>query len=276
MIKDAIVNLAVGRPKDVAAEYAISLAAEFGAHLSAIAFAYEPVIPGTVFGGIPTEYIEETRAENEKAAKAALARFEEGARRAGISAESHVLDVTLAGGSDLFGSLARRFDLAVVAQADPDQAGLDDMVTEAALFAAGRPLIVVPYIQKEGIKLDRVLVCWDGSRNAARAIGDAMPFLVRAKTVEVIIVSTEPAKSGELPGADMGEHLARHGLTVEVKQIVAADNDVASTILSHAADFSADFLVMGGYGHSRLKEFILGGVTRGILDAMTVPVLMSH
>ena len=137
-------------------------------------------------------------------------------------------------------------------------------------------MIVVPYIQKQGLKLDRVLVAWDGSVTAARAIGDAMPFLERAGKVEVIIISEKEAKSGEVPGADMGEHLARHGIKVEVRQIVAVDEDVANTILSYAADFGADFLVMGGYGHSRLREFVLGGATRGLLEAMTVPVLMSH
>ena len=89
-------------------------------------------------------------------------------------------------------------------------------------------------------------------------------------------VASEPAKSDEMPGADIAQHLARHGVTVELKRIVTAETDVASTILSHAADSSADFLVMGGYGHSRLREFILGGMTREILASMTIPVLMSH
>ena len=89
-------------------------------------------------------------------------------------------------------------------------------------------------------------------------------------------VASEPAKSDEMPGADIAHHLARHGVKVELKRIVTAETDVASTILSHAADRSADFLVMGGYGHSRLREFILGGVTREILASMTIPALMSH
>ena len=120
------------------------------------------------------------------------------------------------------------------------------------------------------------MVCWDASRNAARAVADAIPFLERAKAVEIVIVAGERPKSDEIPGADIGQHLARHGLKVEVKRIVAGDTDVASTLLSHAADSSADFLVMGGYGHSRLREYILGGATRGILSAMTLPTLMSH
>jgi nucleotide-binding universal stress UspA family protein len=120
------------------------------------------------------------------------------------------------------------------------------------------------------------MVCWDGSHNSARAAADAMPFLVRAKVVEVVIVTGERGKSEELPGADIAKHLARHGLNVEINRIVASDKDVANTILSHAADADADFIVMGGYGHSRLREFILGGTTREILASMTVPTLMSH
>jgi nucleotide-binding universal stress UspA family protein len=103
-----------------------------------------------------------------------------------------------------------------------------------------------------------------------------MPFLARAQNVEVVIVASEPGKSDEIPGADIAHHLARHGMKVELKQIVVRDLDVANTILSHVADAGADFIVMGGYGHSRLREFVLGGATRGILGAMTVPTLMSH
>ena len=187
-----------------------------------------------------------------------------------------MIEAPVANAANLFGSIARRFDLSVVGQPEPDKPGPDDLIVEAALFESGRPVLVVPYIQRTGLQLDRVMVGWDGSRNAARAVADAMPLLVRAKTTEVVIVTGEPAKSDEIPGADIAHHLARHGAKVEVKQIVAIDTDVANTILSHAADSSADLLVMGGYGHSRLREFILGGATRGILAAMTVPTLMSH
>jgi nucleotide-binding universal stress UspA family protein len=172
--------------------------------------------------------------------------------------------------------MARQFDLSVIAQPEPDKSDLERLIVEAALFDTGRPLLVVPYIQRAGLKLDHLMLCWDGSRSAARAAADAMPFILRARAVEIVIVASEPAKSDELPGADMAHHIARHGAKVELKRIVTAETDVASTILSHAADNSADFLVMGGYGHSRLREFILGGVTRGILGSMTIPTLMSH
>src|SRR4249920_3572574 len=277
MIKDIVANLSLRDSPDVAVHFAVSVAAAFNARLTGIAFVYEPIIPVMIdMYGIPPDVIESQRVENERAAKAAVARLDEASRSAGIAAEAHMLDAAVATAPGVFARLARRFDLSILGQPEPEQPALDRLIVEAALFDSGRPILVVPYIQRNGLRLDRVLLCWDGSRSAARAAADALPFLRRAKVVEVVTVASEPAKSDEMPGADIAQHLARHGVTVELKRIVTAETDVASTILSHAADRSADFLVMGGYGHSRLREFILGGVTRDILASMTIPVLMSH
>ncbi len=276
MIKDLVVNLGIDKPRDVAAEYAIAVADAFQAHLTAVAFVYEPLVPPSVMGGIPSDIIEAQWAATERAADTAIKGFAAAAKRDGIAAEHHKFVTSLGAAGDLFGRLARRFDLSVIAQAEPKGGPAEDLVIEGALFGSGRPLIVVPYIHKGGLKLDRMLVCWDGSRPAARAIGDAMPFLARSGAIEVVIVASGREKSDEIPGVDMGGHLARHGLKIDVKRIVSADVDVPNTILSHAADSGADFIVMGGFGHSRLREFILGGATKGILAAMTVPTLMSH
>ena len=186
------------------------------------------------------------------------------------------LKLGLAGLDDLFTQVTRRFDLSVVGQIEPGKETLEVMLPETALFGSGRPVLVVPYIQKAGMKLNRTLICWDGSRTAARAIGDAMPFLVRTKSIDVLsVMKTETARD-ELPGADIAHHLARHNLKVDFKRIVANDQDIGNTILSAATDLGSDMIVMGGYGHSRLREFVLGGATRAVLNAMTVPVLMSH
>jgi nucleotide-binding universal stress UspA family protein len=275
MVKDVIVNLSGAAPQDAAVDYAASVAKAFDAHITGIAFLYEPVIPDAVMGGIPVELIEIQREENTKTANAAVARFEAAAKSAGVPATVRLLDASLAGAAATFGQIARRFDIAVVGQAQPDKGTAEELMIEGALFESGRPVIVVPYIQKQGLTLERVIACWDGGRTAARAIGDAMPFLQRAKAVDLIIVA-ERGKHEEITGAHMSDHLARHGVRVEVRRIAKGDVDVQDAILSYSADSGADFIVMGGYGHSRLREFILGGVTRGILLSMTVPVLMSH
>ena len=277
MIKDIIVNLAPGDARDPATDFAVSVASAFEAHLAGVAFIYDPIIPATVMGGgIPAELIEAQRLDSEKGARAAAGRFDAAAKRAGLSFETHELSASAAGAADHFAHLARRFDLAIVGQPQPDSPVMQDLVLETALFESGRPVLAVPYIQKDGLKLDRIMVCWDGGRTAARAIADALPLLARAKAVEIVILAGERGKRDEIPGADMGQHLARHGLKVTVNRIPLGDMEVADAILSHAADSAADIVVMGGYGHSRLREFILGGATRGMLQAMTVPTLLSH
>jgi len=276
MVKDVVVNLTGGHPQDFAADFAISLAAGFSAHIAGVAFIYEPIIPGDMLGGIPTDLIEVQREENRKAAEAAVDRFEAAAKAAALSAETRVVDASLAGAADLFGRIARRFDIAVVGQARREQGASEELLIEGALFGSGRPVVVVPYTQQEGLKLDRILICWDGSRPAARAIADAIPLLGRAKTVDIVVVIGERDKSGEITGRNMRRHLARHGIETEIKHITASGGVAQNAILAHAAETGATFIVMGGYGHSRLREFILGGVTRGILKSMPVPVLMSH
>jgi nucleotide-binding universal stress UspA family protein len=276
MLKDIVVNLAIGEEKDHARDYAISVAAAFGAHLTGIAFVYDPILPPTLLGGIPADFIAQQREQAEKAAAESIAAFEAAATAAGVACESRKQVESLSGAAEMFGRIARRFDLAIVGQAEPDKFGPGDMIAEAALFDSGRPVLIVPYIQRDPVSLERVMLCWDGSAVAARAIADAMPMLSRATMVEVVIGASERARADEIPGADIAHHLARHNLPVEMRRITLAGGDVGETLLSHAADVGATLIVMGGYGHSRLREFILGGATRGILKSMTVPVLMSH
>jgi len=276
MTKNILVNLTVGDGNAPAASYAISVAATFESHLFGVAFAYVPTIGRSVVHTTAARLLEQQGDASKRAAQAAADRFDDAAHRAGLSAGSRVFTTTLPGAPDLFGPLARRFDLSVVGQPEPNKIAPEDLIIEAALFGSGRPVLVVPYIHKDPLKLDRVLVCWDGSREAARALGDAMPLLQRAAAVDVVVVTTERAKSDEIPGADVAQMLARHGLKVELQRIGASGIDIANTILNHAADTAADLIVMGAYGHARLREFVLGGTTRAMLSSMTVPVLMSH
>ena len=277
MIKDIVLHLSADTKHEVAASYAVSVAKAFGANLAAVTFAYEAVLSATLReGGLPVDFINAQRALAEEAANVAMSRLNEMARRNGVAVEARLETTSRAGAADIFGHLARRFDVSIVSQANPDVVEPQELIIEAALFQSGRPVVVVPYIQKTGLTLNRVLVCWDGGRQAARAIADALPFLHRAKAVEVVVVTTKPLKSDDLPGADIARHLTHHDLNVDLKRLVTGGSDVANTLLSYAADVSADFIVMGGYGHSRLREFILGGATRGVLSSMTIPTLMSH
>ena len=277
MIKDIIVNLEHKIARDPAGDFAITIAETFDTHVVGIAFGYAPGLPGYAMLEIPPDIMAQMIAESEKVALAAIERFEAAARRSLVSAEHRLLKSIGADAPLLLSTLARRFDLSVFMQSEPDGVDNDDMI-ETSLFESGRPLIVVPYIQKEGLNLDHMVCCWDGSRAAARAINDALPLLVKATAVELLIVVNEKTKNdkNEIRGAEIAKHLARHDVKVQIVTVPAPDIDVTNTILSYVADVSGTLIVMGGYGHARLREVILGGVTRDMLKTMTVPVFMSH
>jgi nucleotide-binding universal stress UspA family protein len=277
MIKDIIVHLEHKITRDPARDFAISIAETFDSHIAGVAFANTPDFAGYLVMEMPPDIVARMIAESEKVALAAIERFDAAARRSLVSAEHRLLKTIGAPAPVILATLARRFDLSVLMQSEPDGVDNDDMI-EAALFESGRPLVVVPYIQKDGLKLDHVVCCWDGSRAAARAINDAMPLLVKAGAVDLLIVLNEKTSSAPnvIRGAEIANHLARHDVKVEIATIPAADIDVTSAILSYVADCSGTLIVMGGYGHTKLREFILGGVTRDVLKSMTVPVFVSH
>lgn len=276
MFRDIVVNLSVRKGSKAVGDYAVSVAETLEAHLTGVAIAFVPSIPGASLGYLPIETIEAQQRENEMAAEDAVDHFTAASAKAGVAAERRVLRTGFPAAAEQFSRIARRFDLAIVGQLEPDVNSVEAAIAESTLFDSGRPIVIVPYIQKAPLTLERVMVCWDGSRAAARAIADAMPLLERAGSVQVVIVASERGKYDQIEGADMGLHLARHGVKVEVTRIARGKIDVADALLSHAADCSADFMVMGGYGHSRLREFVLGGVTRSMLHSMVVPTLMSH
>ncbi len=276
MIKDIVVNLTPGTENDPARRYAISLAEAFDAHVTGVAFAYDPAWPPSITdmvgGDIVSSLIEETRAKARKVAES----FEAAAAVSNLSVQTLTPEASLAGAAETFANLARSYDLAVLKQSESDEDVTSQTLIEAALFNSGRPVLIVPYIQKDGFSIKRVLVCWDGSRAAARAVADSLPLIARANNVQVLTVVTGKFEENDVSGADIAEHLARYKLRTELARLPAADIDVASAILSHAADVNADLIVMGGFAHSRLREFVLGGATRSILQSMTVPTLMSH
>lgn len=277
MIKDIILNLETEKSRDSVCGYAISVAEAFSAHLAGVAFAGRGVVPSYFMPGVPPYVLDDVLRDSNQQAAAALERFEAAAKRSALSVECRLDTENGFSPAQSFSTMARRFDLSIIMQSDDTNGPENDLLIEAALFDSGRPMIVVPYIQKGGLKVERIVCCWDGSSAAARAINDSLPILRRAALVELFIVTNEKTKGGnEFRGADMANHLARHDVKVEMTALPGADSDVANVILSHVADCGGDMLVMGGYGHSRLHEFILGGATRGILATMTVPVFISH
>jgi nucleotide-binding universal stress UspA family protein len=252
------------------------LAAQFEAHLVGLYAPGAHYIPSYALaeaGAALRELVDKRTADN---ARAAEQRFREAVARQGDArAEWRSAPGDAAQALRLS---ARYADLVVAAQpqagADGAMAGLAD---ELAL-SAGRPVLFMPYTGSFPSTGKRVLLAWDGGREAARAASDALPLLRGAQSVEVAVFDPRRAGAnhGAQPGADAALYLARHGVKASVHTQSGAGYDVGAQILSRAADISADLIVMGAYGHARVRELVLGGVTRTVLEAMTVPVLMSH
>lgn len=172
---------------------------------------------------------------------------------------------------------ARYADLIVIGQTDAaDDANIAADFPERLVLAAGRPVLILPSVGSFPVIGKRILVAWNPSREATRAVTDSIPLLRLANSVHVMAINPKSGEHGKVPGADIGLYLARHGVRVEVKSDQGAEIDVGNELLSRAADLEIDLIVMGGYGHTRLKEWVLGGATRTILESMTAPVLMSH
>ena len=265
-------------------ELALELARVHEAHLTALYVEPATQIPSYVRVDIPDEALEEQRQRARARAEEAKAEFRAAGERAGVSVEWRGIEGSATEKAE---SRARYCDLAVVGQTDPEQAvGSAYDVAEELVMAAGRPVLTIPFAGTFERVGARVLVAWDGTREASRAVHDALPLLVRAK--QVIVYRVNPPGGPHIAGADLATHLARHGVEAEAHHTVsklpsaetavigARSLSIADLLLSAASDFGVDLMVMGAYGHSRLRELVLGGTTRYIFQHMTVPVLMSH
>jgi len=234
-------------------------------------------LPGVVSesGVTVTAYLDYLR----ERADATLAQFEAIAQQAGVvSYEKRIVDDEAGAAICL---QARYSDLVIVGQSDPDQSqpALRSGFPEYVVTNCGRPVLVVPYAGEFKQVGRRTLIAWDGSMEATRAVTAAIPLLKQAELVQVVVFDSKarPDAHGEQPGADIALFLSRHGIRIDVsQQSTASDMDTGNALLSYASDFDADLLVMGCYGHSRFREVLLGGVTKTVLQSMTVPVLMAH
>jgi nucleotide-binding universal stress UspA family protein len=278
-IKDILVHLDAGPQGLARLDLAGGLARRFNAHLiglHVVDIALPPIAGAEGAGAALAGLLETMRDEALVLAKGVEAAFRERLRRDGLAGEWRLVEGLSPQQVALHGRYA---DLIVLGQESPDDgAPAAGAVLEAALFTSGRPVLVVPYAGRFETLGQRVLIGWNAKREAARAVNDALPLIEGAAWATVLVVNPQPGADshGEDPGADIARHLARHGLHVTVERVAAPEIGADDALLNRAAETGADLIVIGAYGHSRLRELVLGGVTRGLLRHMTVPVLMSH
>lgn len=279
MIKDILVHVDSGKSSAGRIAAAVALAERFGAHVTGLVLAVEPMPPIAVPGMVPAILPSSMQEEVARAAASTAAQFAAAVTRAGLAPDCRTVSALAIDAARVAALHARHADLTILGQPEKDEiAPTGATFAVDVIMAAGRPGLVVPYIGPRAALGERVLVAWNASRESARALNDAMPILERAKSVTVLTVNPEADGMEERrdPGADIALHLARHGVKVEAERAVAREVSVGDAILAEIGDNGQDLVVMGAYGHSRLREFVLGGVTRQMLQTMTVPVLMSH
>lgn len=274
-LKDILTIVDLSGPQP-AAKYALEIGRQNDAHVTGLSIAFEPVIPAFAGAPMPADYLEAAHKQAMAAAKDAQQQFEELARLAGTKSESRIEEILT--GGPLGGVLqhCRTTDLVVLSQANPDTPEpMRELLIETVLFESGVPVLLVPYIGVTDYTPNNVLIAWDGSSTATRAIHAALPLLHKSDKITVLVVEKKAGGDGQ-PGADIATYLARHGLDVTIDTITNPQTGIADTLLNYVSDHGNDLVVMGGYGHSRMREFLFGGATREILAAMTVPVLMGH
>lgn len=275
--KDLLVHLNNSKHRAKRLDIAIRLAQASDAHLVGLYTATDLFAPALLTSQLAAGLIAAQRGLFADERNKAKAEFEERGRKAGISIEWREVEED----SGAMATLNTRYaDLAVIGQPDPDEAlspkELD--LAERVVLDSGRPILMVPYAGRFPTLGQRVLIAWNASAQATRAVNDALPLLAQAKAITVLAVNPRGGERGhgEVPGADIALHLARHGLKAEAAHAFADDIDASDVILSRASDLGVNLIVMGAYGRPRLRELVLGGVTRSLFQHMTVPVLMSH
>jgi nucleotide-binding universal stress UspA family protein len=271
--KSILASLAPIEVKQAGGEFAISMAEALKAHVTACTYALDPSTPGSGLPWFPDDLVESHMANVVKAAQVTIQNFKDAAKSRKVETACEVLRTSLATATDAFGEYARIYDVAVLTQTSRGLEHSGDLFTEAALFYSGRPVILVPRDYSAGFRTDRVLIAWDGSQHAARAVSHAMPLLQMAQKIEVLAVG-DKEKIQKSRAAGIVKNLERHGYDVDL--ICQDERDDAGAIAREAAARRASLLIMGGYGHSRAREIIFGGVTRYMASQAPVPVLMAH
>jgi len=259
-------------------EAASRIAREFGGRLIGVYLVPTPELTPSVSALLPESIVNQRLAESGEAQQRAEERFRAAATGTGLAS----IEWRAPAGDPAQALVAhtRGADLAVIGQPDPGDAdGPFAMeLANAAVLASGRPVLVIPYIGTQGPIGETAIIALDRSRESARAVADALPLLARARKVVVLAITAaaEETLGDTQARTQVVAHLRGHGIDAEVHHLDPPDIGIGELLLSQAADFGADLIVMGAYGHARFQELVLGGVTRTMLEAMTVPVLMCH
>jgi nucleotide-binding universal stress UspA family protein len=265
------------RTPDAAVSAGVAIAAALDARIAAIACETRIQLPGTLLGSALIDLPALAAGEAKKSAGNVTDLFavvEAEAKKRGINVETISEKRFTADIPHTLAEYARFRDLTIL----PIPAGddVDQWYAETVIFESGRPALVIPGTMNAPFRLDTAVVAWDFSKTAARAVADANPLLLKAKVVHVVTVTNEKQIETQRSATELARHLAHHGIKVNVDAADAAGRDIGTTLKSYCRSRNADLLIMGAYGHSRFREFVLGGATRSMLSAPTLPVLMSH
>jgi nucleotide-binding universal stress UspA family protein len=277
--KDVLVALTTyPEPTPVSAvDDAIDLAAALGAKVSAIACEVKINVPGTLLGrrflNVPAMIGDEAK-KSATNAQQLLAAFQGAAEKRGVFQERILEHCLTSEVPELLVEYSRLRDLTIVTVPEGDY--LHQWYAESVIFGSGRPTVVLPHGRERSFALDTVIIAWDFSQPATRAIADAMPILEKAKRVCVLTVTKEKAIGTRRSGAELAKHLARHGVDVVLDEVDAKGRGIGDVFEAHVTYRNADLLVMGAYGHSRLREFVLGGATKSMLTRPPAPIFLSH
>jgi len=276
--KDILVYLDQGDSNAERVNIALDMAAAYGGRLT-----------GVVVNPLPTRnmsqrlgfeqgsgVVDKLRAE----ADAVLKEFESTAKGKHVEARSRVIESRESEAPEKLARLARNFDISIVRQANPDRPNAEFVaeLSEEVLFASGRPVMFMPYIGAHSIPCRKGVIAWDGSAAATRSVHDALPLLEKMEEATILVVDPDDMEHDPdfEPGQDLAFHLSVHGIKTRVARAYSGGSPTTAMILNHVFESNADMLIMGGYGTPKLREIILGGVTRSVMGSMTVPVVMSH
>ena len=256
---------------------AIDLCTEMNAHLSVlvIALATPPPIGGTLL--VADKWMAQREADIGKL-ESRVERVNALVAKSGLSSDVDSEYSEFASAEQIIGRRARYVDLTLVGPELVEKAALKVQAVNGGLFESSTPLLITPAGSKPTLRPKKVLLAWDSRIEAARAAHEAIDLLVEAADVNVTLVDPEATfgANGPEPGADIATYLARHGAKATVTRLSSAKHSVADALRQHAVDISADMIVMGAYGHSRLRERIFGGVTKSMIEEPPLPVFMAH